>query len=616
MTIRTYKTGLTLAGLLFLVLPAAAQIQFKGIQLSTLNGTVGAGYSDGYGNLSGSNHSLGLNGNAALNGFYFNPRFISFSVNPYYDESRANSNFRSVADSSGVAASTSLFSGSHFPGSISYGLDYNTSGEFTIPGQANVTTHGNDRTFSVNWGENLPNLPSVSVNYGQSNSQYSLFGSNSNGTNSNRQYGVHSNYVLAGFHMNGTYNHSQSTGELPAFLQLTAESSSATGDGYGFGVSHRLPLHGGGNFSFNHSTYSSSSMSSGSSNSSSSGGVNNINGELNLNPRNRWSVVMTADYSDNLAGLLNLTILSAGAPLQESFPGVGTQSLSLTALTSYSFPRNISMSGEVGRRMQSFKGENFVSTTAGGSLSTLYILFGSSISSSITATDTSTAAVAGSPATSALGLNAGTNFSRSVGVWETGASVNYTQNQQTLLISYLTSSFSYNGHVYRHLGKLRWTAYAGGGHSGFVQQAGSANSSESVGSSLGGRWLSGNGSYSRSKGLSVLTPTGLVTLPTVPILGSAVLFNGDSYSISAASSPRKNLTLSLSYAASKSNTLSSQVNSANQTKSIYGQFNYRFRQLAINGGYSQLIQGFSSSAGPPANVSSFYIGVNRWFNFF
>jgi hypothetical protein len=38
--------------------------------------------------------------------------------------------------------------------------------------------------------------------------------------------------------------------------------------------------------------------------------------------------------------------------------------------------------------------------------------------------------------------------------------------------------------------------------------------------------------------------------------------------------------------------------------------------MYITGGYSRLQQGFSASGLPPEVISSFYMGVSRWFNFF
>src|SRR5881227_2707831 len=132
MRILTRAAGL-LMGLL-LTLPAAGQYQFGDLQLSTLNGNIGGGYTGSFGDRIASAHSLSANGAAALSGFYFKPGFLSFNATPYYDQSRANSNYRSVGDSSGVAVSSSIFSGSHFPGSVDYTRDYNSNGTFALPG--------------------------------------------------------------------------------------------------------------------------------------------------------------------------------------------------------------------------------------------------------------------------------------------------------------------------------------------------------------------------------------------------------------------------------------------------------------------------------------------------
>ena len=41
-----------------------------------------------------------------LTGYYYNPNFISFNVDPYYNQSRSNSTFGSVTDASGVSLSS------------------------------------------------------------------------------------------------------------------------------------------------------------------------------------------------------------------------------------------------------------------------------------------------------------------------------------------------------------------------------------------------------------------------------------------------------------------------------------------------------------------------------
>jgi predicted porin len=78
----------------------------------------------------------------------------------------------------------------------------------------------------------------------------------------------------------------------------------------------------------------------------------------------------------------------------------------------------------------------------------------------------------------------------------------------------------------------------------------------------------------------------------------------------------KKLILAASYANSTSNTTSNSVSSANQNDQINLLAQYQVRKLYLTSGYSRMGQGFSGSGTPPEVISSFYIGVSRWFNFF
>ena len=51
-----------------------------------------------------------------------------------------------------MSASAKIFSGSQFPGSISYSTVYDSTGNFGVPGLANYTTHGNGDTLGLSWG--------------------------------------------------------------------------------------------------------------------------------------------------------------------------------------------------------------------------------------------------------------------------------------------------------------------------------------------------------------------------------------------------------------------------------------------------------------------------------
>jgi len=74
-----------------LAAPAWAQIEVGQNTSLTLSGDLGFGYEGDYGNQQGSSHSTALNGDAVLQGYYYNPKFVSFFVDPIYNRSQANS---------------------------------------------------------------------------------------------------------------------------------------------------------------------------------------------------------------------------------------------------------------------------------------------------------------------------------------------------------------------------------------------------------------------------------------------------------------------------------------------------------------------------------------------
>src|SRR5206468_8156143 len=141
-----------------------------------------------------SSHSLSFGGNGTFNGSYYDPRFLSFTINPFYNQSRANSNFQSISDATGVAMSSNIFSGSHFPGAVTYNDNYNSQGSFSIPGAADFVTHGHSQAFGVSWSENLPDAPSVTAGFTTGNSNYSVYGTDNNGSSGYRNFYIHSQY--------------------------------------------------------------------------------------------------------------------------------------------------------------------------------------------------------------------------------------------------------------------------------------------------------------------------------------------------------------------------------------------------------------------------------------
>jgi hypothetical protein len=168
--------------------------------------------------------------------------------------------------------------------------------------------------------------------------------------------------------------------------------------------------------------------------------------------------------------------------------------------------------------------------------------------------------------------------------------------------------------------KFGWSGSAGVTKTLLTEVAGSSNSSESFSTSIFySHWLTANGNYSKSDGTAIQGALGLIPNPIPqPIVPASdlILFGGKSYSFGLSSSPVRRLSIGASY--SRANTDSSIVGvlSNDNTKMINVVINYQFRKMYFTGGYSNLVQGFSGSGLPAANVSSFYMGVSRWFNFF
>jgi hypothetical protein len=43
---------------------------------------------------------------------------------------------------------------------------------------------------------------------------------------------------------------------------------------------------------------------------------------------------------------------------------------------------------------------------------------------------------------------------------------------------------------------------------------------------------------------------------------------------------------------------------------------YRLRKIFVNAGYTRLNQSIGTPGTLPLNVTSYYVGISRWFNFF
>src|SRR5262249_55534393 len=142
--------------------------------------------------------------------------------------------------------------GSHYPGSVNYSAAFNSTGNYGIPGITSLDTNGNSQNFGINWGAFLTGFPTLSVGYQQGHSNYSLYGTNENGSSSFRSFTVSSTYNLFGFGLSAGLSHGSSDALIPGVLigdqTATTNSDNTT---FAFAASHPLPWNGTFTSTFN-----------------------------------------------------------------------------------------------------------------------------------------------------------------------------------------------------------------------------------------------------------------------------------------------------------------------------------------------------------------------------
>ena len=633
------NAGIILTGIIFLAGALTGQLKVGKDLSVNANGTVSLGYTDTYGDQISGSHGVTAGGVAGINGYFYNPNFLSFNVDPYFNQSRSNSTFGSVTDASGVTLASSIFAGSRFPGSVNYSANFNGTGNYGIPGVSSFDTNGNSQGFGVSWSALLPDYPSLTVGYQMGSANYSLYGTDQNGSNHFHSFYANSNYMLKGFNLGAAFSQGSSNAVIPEVIVGGQEqTSNSDSTNYSLSVSHPLPWKGSFSGGFNRTNLNSDYLGY-----TFDGTIDRFGGSAGFHPTQKWSFSVGADYTDNFSGSLWQAIVPGAS--SSSNNGSGTATSSLTAgssaagdgsttsggvttaqqslqsssawnmlfNTSYSFAPNLQAQGAIERRQQYYSGVNYGSTMYSGGMFYQRQIMGGYLGSSFSLIENT---LDGSSQNS-LGFNATVNYNRQIRGWQVGGYFNYAQNVQTLLVTYLNSYYNYSGNISHRFGRLNWTASGGASRSGLSSLPGSANSGESFSTSLGTNRLGLAGTYSKSNGNSLAGGGGLNPIPIPPIIPPSllVLYGGESYGATLSGSPVRHMTASASWVKSKSNLSNLGVMSWNNYQSQNAYLQYQFRQMGINGGYTRLVQGFSASGTAPASVSSFYIGVYRWFNF-
>lgn len=606
---RKLETARYILGVIILTaVPLAfSQVQVGDNTQLQAGGLVTFGYAGDYGTDIPSEHGLNFGVNGKLNGYYYNPNFISFTASPYYNQSRVDSDYQSLTGASGISGTANFFTGSHFPGSVGYRYDENSTGTFGFAGQPNFTTHGSGDGFSIGWSALIPDLPTLSIGYSQGSGGGDIYGTDESTHSDQRLINLRSTYTFDGFHLNGFYDHDTFNAQFPEFLAGEQSVEDTSAHDYGFGATHILPLHG--------SFYANVSRSSASTDVSDGAAENTSytdtseNAGATFHPTQKVGLFATESYTGNLSGFLSQNITNS-----EVIPidlGSGSHSLSIGGGASYQFTQFLFGQAQATHYDQYYFGKDYTDTYISGTVGYSKKLFDMfSFSGSVIESATG-------QGQSALGYIGNVNYSHRIAGWLTSGHFSYAQNVQTLLITY-TSSYYNEGLAIekRFPGHFQWAASYNGSHSGIANQSNSSSHSDSFSTSFGNRRFTLQGNYSKSNGLSFLTGSGLQLLPPTPGLTNSILFAGTSYGGGLSGTPLKRLVLSATFTRALSDTTGGLTFSRNDTEVFTSQLQYHLRRISVLGGYTRFVQSVSASGLPPVNSNAYFIGISRWFDFF
>jgi len=591
-----------------------AQVEIGSNTSVTMSGDLGFGYNGDYGNQIGSSHGLQLNGDAVAQGYYYNPKFLNFFVDPIYNRSQANSGQGSITDATSVNAGVNLFSGSHFPGSVSFGQAFNSSGNYGFGTTPGFTTSGNSRSFGIGWAELIPGAVPLSVQYTQNASSSSIFGTDQEDHSGSKNLNLFSNYQLHGWYLGARFTDTWTHEELPSAI---TDGETVTGNDndkeFAFNANHKLSLWRG---SFG-ASYGWSDFSGDNNGSTVSGANQVIAATVAFAPTDRFTTQFQFNYDSSLSGAVEQQIIGIGGVAPDINLGTHSYSIAMSNSDNFVITKSLSVGFNIGHIQQEVLGESVSATHFSAIVNYRFLkpLWGTVV---IYAGVNDQATDAGNLG---AGLVAGVNFNKQWSKFLVSGSFAYSQNTETVLATQTTSNYSYLANAQRRLTRrLRWMATFNGFHTGMGELPGSDAHSESYGTQLIYKMYNAGATYSHTSGTALLTAGGLVVPPgtMTPVLtGNAFLLDsGSSYSFSFTANPVRRLQFATSYSKTINDSTAAALTTNTNSKVFLVFTNYQFRKMVFTAGYTNLNQ-FVSTAGTPAgSYSNFYVGIQRWFKAF
>lgn len=603
-----------LVGLILLALPCAGQMQVGDNLHMNLSGDVGLNYSGGI-NQGLSDHSLGFAGDGNLTGNYYSPNFLNFNVDPFYNRAQSNSVYGSLTNTTGLTSNANLFSGTRFPGTVSYNRLFNATSQFGVPGSdIGLAQHTNTQGWGIGWSALVPDWPTLTANYSVTRNSNSILGLQGNNDQTDHILNVLSTYKWDGFLMTGQFIHRHVDAKFSELVDSsTPVRSNSSSNSYGATAQHALPLAGTFSVTWNHLDYDYAYKDSYSA--KNSGGSTAVNGNASFHPTNKLGMAFSANYNDSLLGNIPEPALNNGAVLNMNTLGSFRSEL-VGSDVYYQFFKNLGVHADISHVHQSFLGNDYSATQFFGSANFNFdhsLLKGLSFSFALVDT-------AQQKDNTGLGFVGNLNYNRKFAGWDVSGNFSYSQNVQTVMLVYTTSSYSYLGSVRRRLSERTYfMAGYSGSHSGVTANSGTSGSAERVWTTFMHHGYTFNAFLNKSSGEALLTSNGLVPVPgNLPpgILGEFTSYDSKGWGLNAGAMPTRRLTVSAGFSKSNGHTIDPQLTTSTNNELINATMQYRLRKVFINAGCTRLKQSVGATGTKPIDITTYFIGFSRWFNFF
>ncbi|HEU5451987.1 MAG TPA: hypothetical protein VFU76_08380 [Terriglobales bacterium] len=390
-----------------------------------VGGTLNVGYLGGKSD-GGVTNSYYFGGNATVDGYYHDPRFLKFEVSPNYRFDRNGQLELLTHDSNqGVMSRVDLFNATSMPISFTHSFlrvasTNFTGGETPISLAANGTT--ND--FAVNWAFHRRSLPAFSFNYGWGTTDSTVEGWSGNGVSSSHNtLGATVTYTLLKFRLFGSVTKFDSAQHRPDILNLGyAGSGKSDQRSENFGISRQLPWKSNFDAHFGRNNTTTNYFSTPLDQQYDTAGAN-----LNTTPTRRLLLNFSTNYSSNIAAQLLSQVVTptSGATIGATLPGLVTATSSGSAIdynagASFDASHGFWITGAATHEMAKLSGQTSTSTGFTGSVMYSRFLKGGLLNASYTGgfTDLGLRIGPGTAFTSSSilhGVTAG--YARRVGRW-------------------------------------------------------------------------------------------------------------------------------------------------------------------------------------------------------